>query len=182
VVSKAIRPATSDTGTAYEVRYRATLEGEPIERLEEVDVSVWESLDEGARVTVHYLPGERASRLAPPDDPLALSLAMAAGALLAVPGAWLLYNGVARVRRKLRLYEHGLHADALVTDIRESNVTVNKRRWWVVAVRYRDFTGRDHDGTSDPMPWSEASVWTTGETAVVKYDTNNPGDFVFIGK
>lgn len=54
---KTLRFATATSDTAYELSYRAVLEGQPHERTEGVPVQLWERVEPGSTVHVEHLPG-----------------------------------------------------------------------------------------------------------------------------
>jgi hypothetical protein len=61
-MAKALRRATADSETAYEITYRFSVaEGSSYEQTESVPVHLWESVEEGSPLTVEYVPGEPGS-------------------------------------------------------------------------------------------------------------------------
>jgi hypothetical protein len=67
--STALRPATEDAGTAYELSYRATIERRVLERKETVPVHLWEQVKPGTVVHVEHLPGDPESVRAVTGEP-----------------------------------------------------------------------------------------------------------------
>ena len=67
VMGKALRPATADTATVYEITYEYTPNGgQPRTQTERVAVHVWEAAERGGSVEVEYLAGDPASARVPP--------------------------------------------------------------------------------------------------------------------
>lgn len=64
-----LRVATETSDTAYELAYRATLDGQPHERTEAVSVHLWERVAPGAVVHVRHLPGRPESVRLVTNDP-----------------------------------------------------------------------------------------------------------------
>ncbi|MGQ0735423.1 MAG: DUF3592 domain-containing protein [Acidobacteriota bacterium] len=103
VTGKALRHATADSGTSYEITYRLTPDGGPMhEQTEEVTVHQWERVEQGSRVPIEYVAGQPGTaRVVPESDEEALValIAMGVGGLLAVIGMGLI---VAALRRGAR--------------------------------------------------------------------------------
>lgn len=56
---KALRLATSDSSTSYELSYRVTpAEGSPFDQTENADVHLWERVERGSPLVVEYVPGK----------------------------------------------------------------------------------------------------------------------------
>jgi hypothetical protein len=172
VTGKSISRATADRGTQYELTYRADLpDAGRVQRTATVDVAEWEAVDAGSPIDVRYLPGDPDSlRLARAPALAGHIVPVAIGGVLAPIGLILLALGVRDVRRKLRLYRHGLPAHATVLAIEPTNMRVNKKTQWRIRFRYRDRVGQEREGVSDYMAPARAHEWSAGDTGLVHVD------------
>ena len=187
VVQKQMRRATSDSSTSYEVTYKVrSAEGEEWQKVDTVEAATWEGVEEGRTVPVEYLRGDSGSlRIARQarDVPLALvALVAALTGALALLGLRMASRGGREVWRKMRIYRHGQPAEAIVTAVRETNVSVNRRIQWVIDFTFRDHLGQAQQGTSAPMPVSEALEWQEGDKGIARFDPERPTDSVWVGE
>jgi hypothetical protein len=183
VIRKSIQPATSDTSTRYEVIYRATLpDGGPVERTEEVDVGVWEGLEAGSALTVQYLPQQPDSvRLAREPEIAGNAIALGIGAVSAPAGFALLALGLRDEWRRAWLLRRGTPADATVTAVEQTNVTVNRRGQWRIRFTYRDHLGQERRGASGYLAEAVALEWSRGDVGRVHFDPGRPERVLWIG-
>jgi hypothetical protein len=89
VTATALRPATETSGTAYEVSYRAVVEGHAHHRTETVPVHLWERAEATSRVPVAYLPDRPETVRVAVDDAVAARTSViftAIGTLLILGG------------------------------------------------------------------------------------------------
>ena len=184
VVRKQMTLATSTSSTSYTVTYRARPPGgRELEKTEAVAPAVWDALAEGGVVSVQYLPARANSiRIArEPRDVVLLIVASVTGPIAAV-GLWLVARGARDVWWTLRVHRHGVAADATVTAVHGTNVSVNRRIQWAIDYRFADHLGREQQGTSTPMPRAHALEWTEGDRGVVRFDPDRPDVSVWIGE
>lgn len=185
IVGKALRPATSNSSTRYEVTYRVTLpDGAAVEHTEAVDVDTWETLEPGsAAVGVEYLPGPPFSvRLARDPEIESPAVMLGIGSALASSGFVLAAIAVRDIRRKLRLYRHGMPSDATVVAIEETNVRINKRPQWRIRFTYHDHFGQERRGASGYLRAGEAHAWRPGDLARVHFDRDQPDHVLWLGR
>ncbi len=152
VIRKHMRPATSDSSTAYELTYRASASGgAEWQGTDAVDVAAWERVEEGGTLRVQYVPGDPGSlRLARRNWDGLLGAAAALTATLALLGLWLFSRGARLVASRMRLYRHGQPVEATVTSVHETNVAINRRIQWAVAYRVPGSSGAHAAGHIRP--------------------------------
>lgn len=183
VTRKYLRPATADSSTAYELTYRVRSPDLDWEMTSAVAPAVWESLQEGSTIRVQYLAGDPASlRVAQDSKELLLGAIAAVMAPLAVLGLWLLGRGGRDVWRRMRLYRHGRPAEAIVTAVRETNLSINRQIQWAIDFAFPDHLGQTQRGTSTPMPAWQALEWKEGDKGMVRFDPSRPADSVWLGE
>jgi hypothetical protein len=184
VVEKSMQPATSQTGTRYEVTYRAVLpDASPAERTETIDVVEWDRLERGSELTVQYLADQPESiRIAREPRIAGHIAAFAIGGVLAPIGVVLVSLGARDVWRRRRLYYHGTGAVATVVAVEETNVRINRRPRWRIRFSYRDHRGQERRGQSGYLGDSEAHEWSPGDTATVHFDPHRPEQVLWMGE
>ncbi len=187
VVQKQMRRATSDSSTSYEVTYKVrSSEGEEWQKVDSVDAATWDGVEEGRTIRVQYLRGDSGSlRIARQARDLTLALVALVAALtgaLALVGLRMASRGAREVWRKMRVYRHGQPAEATVTAVRETNVSVNRRIQWVIDFTFHDHLGQPQQGTSAPIPVSEALEWQEGDKGIARFDPGRPTDSVWVGE
>ncbi len=161
VLKKDLRPATSNSSTSYEITYRVTPRGgQPVDRTEPVAVATWENLQPGRSVRVQYIPGDPASaRLEGTRDVIGAAIAAGVGLVLWCVGGVLLGISIHTRVRRARLLKEGRRAEATVTAVRSTNLTINNRRQWVVEFTYHDHVGQRHAGRTGHLAKSDATLW-----------------------
>ena len=181
VIRKHMRPATSDSSTAYELTYRARASGgAEWQGTDAVDVAAWDRVEEGGTLRVQYVPGDPGSlRVARRGWDGLLGAAAALTATLALLGLWLFSRGARLVARRRRLYRHGQPVEATVTSVHETNVSINRRIQWAVAYEFQDHLGHTQQGTSAPMPAVQALEWHEGDKGIARFDPQRPADNVW---
>jgi hypothetical protein len=184
VIRKHMRPATSDSSTAYELTYRAsTPGGAEWHGTESVDVAIWERVEEGGTLRVQYVPGDPGSlRLTRRNWDGLLGAAAALTAALALVGLSLFSRGARLVARRMRLYRHGQPVEATVTSVHETNVSINRQIQWAVAYEFEDHLGHTQQGSSAPMPAGQALEWHEGDKGIARFDPQQPADSVWVAE
>lgn len=97
VTGKALRPATSDAATSYEISYRINpADGAPFEQTERAGVHLWEGVERDSPLVVEFIPGQPRSarvvldRLAQSTE---MAFALSAGTALALVGLFVILKG-----------------------------------------------------------------------------------------
>ncbi len=97
VTGKALRLASSDSATSYEISYRVNaVEGTAFEQTESVDVHLWERVEHDSPLVVEHVPGQRESArvvLERSDQTTEMALALSTGAVLALIGLFVILKG-----------------------------------------------------------------------------------------
>ena len=181
VTRKEIRRGKS---TSYRVYYRfRARDGGEFSGRDSTRRARWEELREGGAVRIEYLPSNPAqNRLAGKRNVEAAYILIPLGATFGGVGGFLFFKDLARIRLALRLSREGILADADVTAVEETKVSINRVRQWVVRYSYRDFQGREHAGKSEYLPPEEAAEWKPGDGGQVRYDQNRPEQNVWLGR
>jgi Protein of unknown function (DUF3592) len=100
VTAKALRPATVDTGTVYEITCRFTpVEGSLHEQTNAVTVHQWERVERGSAIAVEYVRGDPASARLVPDSAeqtIVASIGLGVGVLLGLIGLGLIVSAFRR--------------------------------------------------------------------------------------
>jgi hypothetical protein len=104
------------------------------------------------------------------------------GAALATGGALLGGMGLRDARARFRLRLHGTRTPARVTGVRDSALEINGRRYEEIDFTYRDGGGREHHGSSGPLPPEETRGWRAGDEGYVAYDPARAFLVVWIGR
>ena len=184
VLKKDLRRATSSSSSSYEITYRLTPPGRaPVDRTESVAVDTWEKLEQGSRVGVQHLPGDpESARLQAQRDVIGASVAAAAGVVLWCVAIVLLGMSLRDRLRRRRLLKGGYRAEATVTSVGPTNVTINNRRQWVVKFTYQDHLGHRRAGKTGHLSESDASMWEAGDRGAVMFDRVRPQQHIWVGK
>jgi hypothetical protein len=176
VTAKALRPATRERGTSYDIAFRfIDTDGRPLEGRLPVDAAAWEALGAGSPIAVEYVPGDPQSiRLAghpgSADVLILLGLGLAFGAL----GGGLVFWHGRHLARDWRIMQHGVSASATVIGTAPTSIRINRQAQWVVNYRYTDPVGRPHEGQSFYMPPEAARGWEPGATVGIRFDREHP--------
>jgi hypothetical protein len=184
VVDKSMQPATSNSGTRYEVTYLAALpDASPVERTDAIDVSAWERLERGSELELQYLEDEPESiRIAREPEVVGFAVLFGIGAVLTSIGGVLAALGVRDVGRHSRLSNHGTPADATVVELEQTNVRINRRSQWRIRFTYRDHLGQERRGQSGYLSMADAHEWQTGDVGRVHFDRDRPELVLWLGE
>jgi uncharacterized protein DUF3592 len=184
VLTKDIVQADSESSTQYRVRFRfSTEDGRTIEGDEEVEVATWEALSERGPIDVYYRPTSPTSaRLEPGADPFGALMFLAFGLVFGGIGGVLFGRAVIGLLRARRLLASGIDAEATVMAVEQTNVSFNRRPQYRVRYSYRDGAGREHAGDSGYLDWDEASTWSEGDRAAIRYDPRRPVESLWVGR
>jgi hypothetical protein len=184
VLGKDIVPADSDSSTEYRVRYRFTTDnGETVEGDEAVSVEAWEALVERGPIVVYYLPARPgASRLSAGADPTGPLIFGLMGIIFGGIGGILVVHSLRDIRRARRLLTLGTPVRATVLGVEQTNVSINRRNQFRVRYTYRDALGREYEGTSGYLDWTEAETWDPGDECLVHFDPARPEESYWIGR
>ena len=104
-----------------------------------------------------------------------------AGAASAAFGGGIVYKVRAAGQRDVRLMQEGVALKATVTDLRRSNVAINRQTRWHVCYDYEYPPGQKRTGESRAMPGDAVMGYKPGATVDIKADPRNPGLSVFLG-
>jgi hypothetical protein len=100
VTDKALRPATADSETEYQVTYRfSRADGAPFTQTHAITVHQWERIERGSRITVEYVTGRpESARLIPEtaEQTVAASIGLGVGVLLGLIGLGLIASAFRR--------------------------------------------------------------------------------------
>jgi hypothetical protein len=128
-----------------------------------------------------YLPRAPAkSRLAGQGSGLGILLLPLMGTLFGGIGARFFVRALRHARLEWRLRREGTRADAIVTDISATNLTINRIRQFRLLYEYRDHQSARHTGTID-LGEDEATLWKVGDVGAVLYDPRRPAAVVWTG-
>jgi hypothetical protein len=160
------------------VRYRfrapdgGTLDGES-----DVDYERWRGLAERGPVDIAFLPSKPSTNRVQGTSRLMMSVMFTLmGGFFAIAGAVILAYGIRGGRRATRLRETGLTAEATVTAVQPTRMTINGRRQGRVSFEFRDYQGRVQTGRSGYLPLDDAMRWKAGDRAAIRYDRDRPGE------
>lgn len=183
VLSRDVIPASGRQSTRYRVRYRfRTREGATYENTQNVDVEVWEKLQERGPVEVEYLHGSpRSNRVAGQSGQAGVLVFSLLGGFFSFAGGGLLVFSLVRVAARRRILRIGTPAEAVVLAVEQTNLSVNRVRQWRLRYRYRDVVGMEHEGKSGYLSPETASSWSQGDTCQVKYDPRRPEKSAWLG-
>lgn len=180
VLSKEIS-SPRDRSTSYHVTFRfEDASGRAIRGSAELSAEAWDALAERGPIEVVYLDDRpQTYRVAgQSDSDLVLAIVFAlVGGVLAVVGGVIVGNAL-RVRRVAR---SGAIALANVVDVRPGRLLINGIPQWEVRYRFRDASGRTHEGKGSLSP-SDAESLKPGAVRRVRYDARNPRANVWTGE
>lgn len=125
---------------------------------------------------------ERTEDSSPEDDFLIGIIFCGVGVLVGGIGGFLFAKGLNRARTIARLLDSGVRATGTVTEVRPTNVRINRVQQWVLRYSYHDYTGRLHETTSDYMSPGEAQQWQAGDQGNICYDDKTPEVSYWFGR
>jgi hypothetical protein len=85
-------------------------------------------------------------------------------------------------RTRRRLLVEGVPAEATVTAVHETRVSVNRVRQWRIRYRYRDHLGQTHEGRSGYLSPHDVEDWREGDRGAVRFDRDRPEVSVWVGR
>jgi len=183
VLAKSIKPASREgnSSTSYDIVYRfMAADGTAVEGTDAVDVETWEGLEPGSRVGVTYLPANpRINRAASSGRMESALVAIVLGSIFALIGGYFLLRNASHVWRQWSILRHGATAQGTILAIEPTSTEINNVRQWEVRYRYRDFSGRVHEGTSGDMAPAEARAFAVGDTVKVRFHRRHPAESVW---
>jgi uncharacterized protein (DUF58 family) len=183
VLEKRFIPADSDSSTEYRVVYRfTTQDGRTVEGSDQVNVETWESVVERGPIDVRYLSDlPESNRLNLGSDLVGAVIFLLFGVVLTVIGGFLVIRALRALRKARRLMSVGVSADATVTLVEPTNVTVNQRPQYRVRYSYADPQGGTHEGDSGYLDFETAHQWSPGDVARIRYDPGKPEESHWLG-
>lgn len=183
VLEKRFIPADSNSSTEYRVVYRfTTQDGRTVEGSDQVNVETWESVVERGPIDVRYLPDvPESNRLNLGSDLVGAVIFLVFGVVLTVIGGLLFLRGLRAVRKARRLMSVGVSADATVTSVEPTNMTVNRRPQYRVRYSYADPQGGTHEGDSGYLDFETAHQWSPGDVVRIRYDPADPEESHWLG-
>lgn len=183
VLEKRIVPADSDSSTEYRVGYRfTTADGRVVEGSDSLSVDDWEGLVERGPIEIRYLRDRpESSRLTLGSDFFGALIFLLFGVVFGGIGGVLFFRALGGLRKARRLLGVGVPADATVTSSELTNVTLNRRPQYRVRYSYRDQQGGTYAGDSGYLDFEEASLWSPGDVARIRYDPNRPDESQWLG-
>ena len=104
-----------------------------------------------------------------------------AGAAFAAFGGGIIYRVRAAGQRDLRLMQEGVPLKATVSDLRRSNIAINRQTRWHVCYNYEYPPGVKRQGESRAMPGDAVMGYKPGDTVDIKADPRKPEASVFLG-
>lgn len=104
-----------------------------------------------------------------------------AGAAFAAFGGGIIYRVRAAGQRDLRLMQEGVPLKATVSDLRRSNIAINRQTRWHVCYNYEYPPGVKRQGESRAMPGDAVMGYKPGDTVDIKADPQKPEASVFLG-
>jgi hypothetical protein len=191
VLSKEIENSYSGSrrSTAtYRVCYRFnTREGGVLNGCDTTGRGAWHALVKDGPVTVEYLRDDPTSNRvggeASGNVLFLMALFGGIGSLFSVIGGMALFIGLKDITTTLRLFRDGILSEATVTSLNQRNVyAINHMKMWVVKYAYSDHAGRPREGKSRLMPPDDAAQWKPGDRGQVRFDREDPGKSVWLGR
>ncbi len=171
-------------------RYRVTFRfedarGAVVRGSADLDPAAWDALLERGPIEVLYLQDRPETYRVPgqtrdDDAVLAFVLPFIGAAIGAIGGALVVIAlRTRRVRREL--LRSGASAAATVIEAGPSGMRINGVPLWKVRYRFRDASGREHEGNCSLAP-EEGQRWRQGAVGRVRYDARNPRSQVWTGE
>jgi len=173
--------APRDRSATYNVTFRfEDANGRPIRGSAKLDLDAWDALAERGPIEIVFLADRpqtyRVFGQSDSDRVLAIVFSLV-GAALAIVGGVIVGNAL-RVRRIART---GAIALASVVDVRPGRLHINGIPQWEIRYRFRDASGRTHEGKTSMSP-VDADSLKPGALRRVRYDARNPRANVWTGE
>jgi len=173
--------APQDRSTSYDVTFRFNdASGATIRGSAKLNPEAWDALAERGPIDVVYLANRPQTYRVPgqTDSDLVIAIVFPlVGGVLAIVGGFIVANAL----RTRRIARTGAVAAASVVDVRPGRVRINGIPQWEVRYRFRDATGRAHEGKCAVSP-EDARVLNAGAVGRVRYDARNPRANVWTGE
>jgi hypothetical protein len=171
-------------------RYRVTFRfedanGTAVRGTADVDRTAWDALAERGPIEITYLADQPGTYRVPgqtrgDDAVLALVLPFV-GAVVGAIGGALVVTGLRTRRVRRELLRSGSSAAATVIEAGPCGMSITGVPQWRVRYRFRDASGREHEGKCSLSP-EEGRRWRQGAVGRVRYDARNPGSQVWTGE
>jgi len=119
------------------------------------------------------------------DDMIGLGLFALMFAALFVWFVRKLVLSIRDVKSWKRILNSGAPARGTVNLVEEKRQRLGRWTWtpgWTISYRYRDKSGRVHNGESGYLSRKEAARWRTRDSCLIIYDSERPEASVWIGK
>ena len=177
--------SSSKNSDPYSIEFRFTTPGgKQIKGAAKVTRDEWNILTERGAIKVGYLPDNPQinrvlGQIGGTVPALIFSLL---GGVFSLLGGVIFGIGFVRMRRIGRIRRIGQSAQALVESVNETNFSVNNVRQVSVRYSYKDQTGREHRGNSEPMPPEQGELWKPGDRGAIRFDGNASQKSAWIGK
>lgn len=107
---------------------------------------------------------------------------LAVGVVFSLLGGTIMMRGLRQARTEDRLRQFGTTVEATVTAVEPTNTRLNSRKLWHVRYTYQDLTGVSHERTSGFLAAEDARRFREGETALVRYDPEQPSASIWAGR
>jgi hypothetical protein len=173
--------APRDRSTSYNVTFRfEDGNGRVIRGSAKLSEEAWDTLAERGPIEIVYLADrpETYRVFGQDDSELVVAIVFSlVGAVLAVVGGVI----VGKALRLRRVARTGAIALASIVDVRPGRLHINGIPQWEVRYRFRDASGRAHEGKTSMSP-ADADSLTPGAARRVRYDARNPRANVWTGE
>lgn len=184
VLTKAIASSSKDSDP-YSIEFRfTTRDGKQIKGRAKITHDEWNLLTERGTVKVGYLPDNPQINRVPGQigDTISALVFSLMGSVFSLLGGVIFGVAFVRMRRSGRIRKIGQSAQALVESVNETNFSVNNVRQVAVRYSYKDQSGREYHGKSEPMAPEQGELWKPGDRGAVRFDGDAPQNSVWIGK
>jgi hypothetical protein len=171
-------------------RYRVTFRfedanGAAVRGTADVDAAAWDALAERGPIEITYLADQPGTYRVPGQtrgDEAVLALVLPfVGAVVGAIGGALVVTALRTRRVRRELLRSGSSAAASVLEVGPSGLSINGVPQWKVRYRFRDASGREHEGKCAVAP-EEGQRWRQGAVGRVRYDAGNPRSQVWTGE
>lgn len=182
----ALTQETTGSGTKrrtnHYVSYRFTYAGASHENRSKVGSEIWRELREQGPVRIQVRTDDPdVNRVAGTEDWAEGLIGTILGGAFVGVGAFMFAKGLRQVLLERRLLRDGVPVEATVTEVKQTNISVNKVKQCVVHYTYRDLYGREHLAKSFYMPPGEAYEWNPGDKGTARFDSSQPELSVWVG-